>query len=86
MKRKLSVIKNPAIVHLDDGRWGAVEIKLGGEDNIEQGAKSLLRLKSKIEEKSDEKSPSFLLVLTAMGASYRRQDGVYVTSITSLRP
>ena len=75
-----------AVIHLEDGRWGAVEIKLGGDDLIEAGAKSLKLLKSKIEEKSDEKSPSFLLVLTAVGSSYRREDGVYVAPINMLKP
>ena len=75
-----------AIIHLDDGRWGAVEIKLGGDEHIEKGAKSLLRLKSKIEGKSTAKSPSFLMVLTAVSSTYLRSDGVIVAPITSLRP
>lgn len=75
-----------AIVHLDDGRWGAVEIKLGGSELIEAGANSLKLLKAKIEEKSDEKSPSFLMVLTAVGGSYRREDGVFVAPINLLKP
>lgn len=40
-----------AVVHLEDGRWGAIEIKLGGDELIEAGATSLKTLKSKIEEK-----------------------------------
>jgi hypothetical protein len=75
-----------AVVHLEDGRWGAIEIKLGGDDLIEAGAKSLKTLKNKIEEKSDEKSPSFLMVLTAVGAAYQREDGVYVAPINLLKP
>jgi predicted AAA+ superfamily ATPase len=75
-----------AIVHLEDGRWGAIEIKLGGDELIEAGAKSLKRLKSKIEEKSTEKAPSFLMVLTAVGAAYKRPDGVYVAPINLLKP
>lgn len=75
-----------AVVHLEDGRWGAIEIKLGGEDLIEDGASSLKTLKTKIEEKSDEKSPSFLMVLTAVGGAYQREDGVYVAPINLLRP
>lgn len=75
-----------AVVHLEDGRWGAVEIKLGGDDLIESGAASLKTLKKKIEEKSDEQSPSFLMVLTAVGGSYQREDGVYVVPINQLRP
>ena len=75
-----------AVVHLEDGRWGAIEIKLGGDDPIEAGASSLKTLKSKIEEKSDENSPSFLLVLTAAGGAYKREDGVYVAPVNLLKP
>jgi hypothetical protein len=75
-----------AVVHLEDGRWGAIEIKLGGDDLIEEGASSLKTLKQKIEEKSDEKSPSFMLVLTAVGGAYMREDGVYVAPINLLKP
>lgn len=75
-----------AVLHLDDGRWGAVEIKLGGDDNIEAGASTLKQLKSKIEEKSDENAPSFLLVLTAVGGAYRREDGVFVAPINLIKP
>lgn len=75
-----------AVIHLEDGRWGAIEIKLGGDDLIEAGATSLKNLKSKIEKKSDEQSPSFLLVLTAVGGSYQREDGVYVAPINMLKP
>ena len=75
-----------AVVHLEDGRWGGIEIKLGGDALIEDGAKSLKRLRNKIVEKSNEKAPSFLLVLTAVGAAYRRADGVYVAPINLLKP
>ena len=75
-----------AVIHLEDGRWGAVEIKLGGDKLIEDGAKSLKLLKSKILEKSDNRAPSFLMVLTAVGPSYRREDGVYVAAINQIRP
>ena len=75
-----------AVVHLEDGRWGGIEIKLGGDDLIDDGAKSLKTLRDKIVEKSDEKAPSFLLVLTAVGGAYRREDGVYVVPINLLKP
>ncbi len=75
-----------AIIHLEDGRWGAIEIKLGGDELIEAGANSLKLLKAKIEEKSNEKAPSFLMVLTAIGSSYRREDGVFVAPINLLKP
>lgn len=75
-----------AVLHLEDGNWGAIEIKLGGDELIEAGAQSLMTLKNKIVEKSDEKAPSFLMVLTAVGSAYRRKDGVYVVPINLLKP
>ena len=75
-----------AVVHLEDGRWGGIEIKLGGDDLINAGAESLKTLRNKIVEKSDEKAPSFLLVLTAVGGAYRRDDGVFVAPINLLKP
>ena len=74
-----------AVVHYPDGRWGAIEIKLGGEKRIEEGAASLLRLKNKISNKSNEAAPSFMMVLTAVGQLYRRPDGIYVVPITTLK-
>ena len=70
-----------AVVHLEDGRWGGIEIKLGGDDLINDGAESLKKLRNKIVEKSDEKTPSFLLVLTFVGSAYRRDDSVFVAPI-----
>lgn len=75
-----------AVIHLEDGRWGGVEIKLGGDNLIEEAAISLKRLRDKITEKSDEKAPSFLLVLTAVGGAYQREDGVFVAPINLLKP
>ena len=74
-----------AIVHLRDGRWGAIEIKLGGEALINEGAKSLLALANKIDTDM-MKSPSFLMVLTAVDEfAYRRPDGVLVVPIACLK-
>lgn len=75
-----------AVVHLEDGRWAGIEIKLGGDDLINEGAESLKTLKNKIVEKSDEQAPSFLLVLTAIGGAYQREDGVFIAPINLLRP
>lgn len=74
-----------AIVHLEDGRWGAIEIKLGGDKLIEDGAKSLTALKNKIEKQSREPNPSFLMILTARGSLYQREDGIYVVPINCLK-
>lgn len=75
-----------AVVHLEDGRWGAIEIKLGGDDLVEAGAVSLKALRDKIVEKSDERAPSFLMVLTAVGGAYEREDGVLVAPVNMLKP
>lgn len=74
-----------AIVHFENGEWGVIEIKLGGEELIDAGADSLKRLRDKIAMKSDEKSPSFLMVLTAVEDCYMREDGVAVVPINMLK-
>ena len=74
-----------AVVHLADGRWGAIEIKLGGDKLIEEGAHSLNLLKEKIANKSTEPDPSFMMILTAKGALYQRKDGIFVVPINCLR-
>lgn len=74
-----------AVVHLRNGRYGLVEIKLGGDRLIEEGVSTLKKLAAKIN--TDKmKHPSFLMVLTAVGKfAYRRADGVYVVPIGCLR-
>ncbi len=74
-----------AVVHLKNGKYGLIEIKLGGDKLIEEGAKSLKTMEAKID--TDKmNAPSFLLVLTGTGDfAYRRQDGVYVVPIGCLK-
>lgn len=74
-----------AVIHLRNGKYGLVEIKLGGDKLIEQGAATLLKLSSKID--TDKMyAPSFMMVLTASGdMAYRRKDGVYVVPISCLK-
>lgn len=74
-----------AVLHLRDGRYGLIEIKLGGDKLIEEGAGTLSELSEKIDT-TKMKKPSFLMVLTATGNySYRRDDGVLVVPIGSLK-
>ncbi len=74
-----------AVVHLKNGNYGLVEIKLGGDKLIEEGAKNLLKLKS-ILDTDKMKAPSFLLVLTAIGnIAYTREDGVIIVPIGCLK-
>lgn len=74
-----------AVVHLRNGHYGLVEIKLGGDALIESGAVSLKKLAATIDT-SRMPAPSFLMVLTGVGRyAYRRPDGVSVVPIGSLR-
>ena len=75
-----------AVIHLRNSSYGLVEIKLGGDKLIEEGATNLKILANKLD--TDKmKSPSFLMVLTGTGDyAYQRNDGVYVVPVGSLRP
>ena len=74
-----------AVVHLRNGSYALIEIKLGGDTLIEEGAKNLRSLSEKIDT-TKMKSPSFLMVLTAVGPyAYRRPDGVYVVPLSCLK-
>ncbi len=74
-----------AVIHLRDGRYGLIEIKLGGDNLINHGASTLLSLAEKIDT-TKMKSPSFMMVLTAAGDyAYRRDDGVLVVPVGCLK-
>lgn len=75
-----------AVIHLQNGKYGLVEIKLGGASAINEGAETLLELSGKIDTEKMN-SPSFLMVLTANGdyAYKRPQDGVLVVPIGCLK-
>ena len=75
-----------AVIHLRNGKYGLIEIKLGGDKLIEEGAKSLKAMAAKIDiEKMNV--PSFLMVLTGTGDyAYQRPDGVCVVPIGCLKP
>lgn len=75
-----------AVLHLRNGHYGLIEVKIGGEKWIEQGAKNLLSL-AKIIDTGKMFEPSFMMVLTAVGDfAYRRKDGIFVVPITCLKP
>ena len=72
-----------AVIHRQDGAFGLVEIKLGGQENIEHGAKTLKELAGKLA----MPKPAFLMVLVGAGQfAYRREDGVFVVPIGCLGP
>lgn len=82
--RDRSGLEADAVIHLHNGAYGLVEVKLGGESLVDEGAKSLLSLRNKIDV-STTGSPSFLMVLTAVGDySYYREDGVFVVPLAVL--
>ena len=67
-----------AVVHLRNGSYGLVEIKLGGDKLIEKGVENLIKLRNKIDTNIMSK-PSFMMVLTAVGKyAYQREDGIYI--------
>ncbi len=74
-----------AVLHLRNGKYGLIEIKLGGEKLIEEGVQTLLAL-SNIIDTDKMKAPSFCMVLTGVGKyAYRREDGIYVVPIGCLK-
>ena len=85
--RDKSGLECDAVVHLRNGQYGLVEIKLGGTSLIEDGVKTLNQLASQIDT-SRMKAPAFKMILTATGeyAFRRPEDGIYVVPIGCLKP
>ncbi len=83
--RDRSGLECDAVIHCRNGKYGLIEVKLGGARNIEKGAESLKKLAECID--SDKmNAPSFLMVLTAVGnMAYRRSDGVLVVPVGALK-
>lgn len=74
-----------AVIHLRNGHYALVEIKLGGEKLINEGARNLLSLEQKIDT-GKMYAPSFKMIVTAVGQyAYRREDGVYIVPISCLK-
>ena len=83
--RDVTNLECDAVVHLRDGNYGLVEIKIGGDNLINEVADSLKKLRDKIDT-TKMKKPSFLMVLIGIGEiAYRRDDGVYVVPLGCLK-
>lgn len=83
--RDKSGLECDAVIHLRNGSYGLIEIKLGGETLINEGVRALTNLADKIDT-TKMKAPSFRMILTAVGKfAYRRTDGVYVIPIGCLK-
>jgi hypothetical protein len=81
--RDKSELEADLIIKLHDGRWAAVEVKLGMKQ-IDEAANNLLKLSNKVDaEKMNP--PSFLMVLTGGQVAYRRPDGVLVVPVACLK-
>lgn len=78
--RDSSGLECDTIIHLENGKWAAIEIKLGGEKLINEGAENLNKLSKVVE----EDNLAFKMILTATGPAYRRPDGIYVVPINCL--
>ena len=75
-----------AVIHLRGGAYGLIEVKLGGDPFIEEGAKNLIALAKKIDT-TKMKAPAFLMVLCGVAPfAYKRRDGVCVVPVSCLKP
>ncbi len=75
-----------AVVSLRNGKYGLIEIKLGGDKAIESAAASLKKLENIIIQSGREERPSFLMILVGVGKyAYRRKDGIYIVPIGCLK-
>ncbi len=81
--RDESGLEIDAILRTSSGKWGAIEIKLGA-GYIEEAANNLLKFKERVDIKKCGE-PAFLMVLTGADYSYKREDGVYVVSVGTLK-
>jgi predicted AAA+ superfamily ATPase len=81
--RDKSGLESDLIIRLRDGRWAAIEVKLG-QKQIEEAAKNLLAIKSRVDS-SKMGEPSFLMVLTGGEFGYQRKDGVWIVPLGCLK-
>lgn len=81
--RDKSGLEADVILRLNDGRWAAVEVKLGGAKRIDEGASNLLTLAGKIDQ-AKSGAPAFLAVVTGGHYAYTREDGVHVIPLGCL--
>ena len=73
-----------AVIQFDNGDWALIEIKIGGQNDIEDACKKLIEIAKDIDEEKTGKK-SFLMVITKGNLAYRRQDGVFVVPLGCLK-
>lgn len=72
-----------AVIHLNDSKYALVEIKLGSNEGIEEGAKNLNKIINDLDASMNK--PIFSMIITAAGPCYKRNDGIYVVPINMLK-
>ena len=84
--RDKSGLECDAVVHLRNGQYGLIDIKLGGQSLIDDGVRTLNSLAAQVDT-SRMKAPAFKMVLTATGEyAYRRsEDGIYIVPVGCLK-
>lgn len=73
-----------AVMHLKNGKFALIEIKLGGENLIKEGISTLTSLKNKLAY-SNQPAPAFCMILTAVGDAYTTENGVHIVPINMLK-
>jgi len=77
-------LESDAVIVLRDGRWAAVEVKLGQKD-VDEGARHLLALRDRVDT-SKLGEPEFLMIITGTQTAYQRPDGVFLVPLGCLKP
>ena len=74
------------VLHLNDGRYGLIEAKLGSEKGINEGIEHLLKFKELIENKPNMRKPEFLMIITGFTeTAYETKDGILIVPIGCLK-
>jgi predicted AAA+ superfamily ATPase len=74
-----------AVIHFRDGSWALIEVKLGDQKDVDDGANNLLKIAKDIDTDKTG-APAFLMVITKNNVAIRREDGVYEVPLACLRP
>ena len=83
--RDKSGLECDTVIHLRNGKYGLVEIKLGGDKLIGEGVQNLIKLRDKIDT-TKMNAPSFMAIVVGIGEyAYRREGGIYIIPIACLK-
>ncbi len=77
-------LESDAVIHLKNGKYGLIEIKLGGQSLIDEGVSTLTSLKNRIKQ-NNKKEPSFSMIIIASGDAYTTNEGIHIVPINMLK-